>query len=294
MTLRSDRDAQFVVEERSEGRTLVVTGSWTAEAQTLIMQGEADGLELNYARGFSENDLQFVLQFPVRRLLVLDRSLTDLAPIARLAPTLQELRVQAAPKAKIDLRPFSQLLMLAGDWIAVRDTLSSIGGLRSLTVRRYGAPDLTPLSSNRRLASLVLKDAPGVESLRRVADFPDLTKLSVLRGLRLHDLGDVGKGRLLRELELENCPRVASLGGIESLKMLRFLGVSDCGDIDSFRPLTSLQNLEVLHAWGTTRIVDADLSPLSQLGHLREIRMRDRREYRPRLTEIQSRLHKLA
>lgn len=35
---------------------------------------------------------------------------------------------------------------------------------------------------------------------------------------------------------------------------------------------------------------DADLSPLLQLSHLSEIRMRDRREYRPRLAEVKKHL----
>jgi hypothetical protein len=51
-----------------------------------------------------------------------------------------------------------------------------------------------------------------------------------------------------------------------------------------------LSLLECLYAWGSTRIEDGDLSPLLRLSHLSEIRMRDRREYRPRLAQVKEQL----
>jgi internalin A len=71
---------------------------------------------------------------------------------------------------------------------------------------------------------------------------------------------------------------------------LSFLGASDCREIDSLGPLISLENLEVLYAFGTTRIVDNDLSPLLALPRLREVRLKDRREYKPRKFEIDAHL----
>jgi hypothetical protein len=79
---------------------------------------------------------------------------------------------------------------------------------------------------------------------------------------------------------------VAAIDAVGALRNLRFLGVSDCGRIDSLSPLANLTKLEVLYAWGSTRIVDSDLTPLVKLPMLREIRMRDRREYRPRIRDI--------
>ena len=46
---------------------------------------------------------------------------------------------------------------------------------------------------------------------------------------------------------------------------------------------------EVL-AWGSTRILDADLSPLLSLPRLTELRMKSRREYKPSVKEVQSEL----
>jgi len=67
------RGKGFVIEDRPEGRTLVLTGPWTAEAETAMERVDVDGVWLNYARGFSEPDLSFVGEWPIKRLLVIDR-----------------------------------------------------------------------------------------------------------------------------------------------------------------------------------------------------------------------------
>ena len=81
---------------------------------------------------------------------------------------------------------------------------------------------------------------------------------------------------------------MTAIDAIGALENLRFLGVSDCGRIDSLGPLANLTELEVLYAWGSTRVLDGDLTPLLKLPKLREIRMRDRHEYKPRIRDIPS------
>jgi hypothetical protein len=75
----------FRLEDTPKGRTLVVTGPWSDDAEGVLVRGEADGLVLNYARGFREGNLEFLDRWTaVRRLNVLDREITDVGPIGRL------------------------------------------------------------------------------------------------------------------------------------------------------------------------------------------------------------------
>jgi len=67
------------------------------------------------------------------------------------------------------------------------------------------------------------------------------------------------------ELELEDGRSLRAIDDVGSLESLRFLGVSECGDIESFAPIGGLERLEVLYAFGSTRVVDRDLSPLARL-----------------------------
>jgi hypothetical protein len=51
-----------------------------------------------------------------------------------------------------------------------------------------------------------------------------------------------------------------------------------------------MTELENLHMWGTTRILDDDLTPLLQLRKLTDLRIRGRASYRPTLVEVMAQL----
>ena len=282
----------YVLEEEPEGRTLVVTGRWSGAAAQALARGEADGLVLNYARGFSGDDLEFLDEgLGIRRLKLLDRGISDLGPIARLGNSLEELSVQAAEDAELDLSALPRLRSLAGEWGLIRDTLATVDGLQSLITWRFDEVDLHAFRDDLDLQRLTIKDAPNLESLSGVGDLPELAVLGVFLARKLRDLSDVaGLAHSLRELEFEDCPAISAIDDVEALGELRFLGVSDCGEIESLAPVSAFEQLEVLYAWGSTRVLDGDLSPLAQLPNLREIRMRDRRGYRPRVADLVSAL----
>jgi hypothetical protein len=284
----SSSPGSFVIEDRPEGRALVVTGPWSDKIERALVDAAVTGLDLNYARGYRERDLEFLDDWPVRRLHVLDRRLTDLGPVSRLS-ALEELRVETAPTAPIHLGELPGLTRLAADWTQIGETLPAASGLRRLLVGGYQGEDLGAFESLSKLEHLELQQAPRLRSLAGAGQLPSLAALRVFLARKLRDFGDVGeRGGSLRELELEDCPAITQLDGVEQLVGLRFLGVSDCGDIKSLAPVDALDQLEELDAWGSTRIVDGDLSPLAQLPRLREIRMRDRRAYKPRVADLVS------
>jgi hypothetical protein len=92
------------------------------------------------------------------------------------------------------------------------------------------------------------------------------------------------------KLQLQSCHRVERLDAVGGAYSLEFLNFSECGDVQSLSPLQALRELRVLYLYGTTRVLDSDLTPLTRLPHLAELRMQSRREYRPSVREIQSHL----
>jgi hypothetical protein len=281
-------DDSLVLEDSPAGRWLVVTGPWTAEAAEALRRGEADGLVLNYARGFTGAGLDFLApDLPIRRLDVLDRSVSDLAPIERLAGSLESLSVQAAPSAELDLGALPRLREVAGEWELLRGTLGAVEALESVVTWEFDEVDLHAFRDHVELRELTIKDAPHVESLSGIGGLPDLWVLGIVLAPRLQDTSDVAElAESLRELKFDACPGITALDDLEPLVHLRVLGISDCGDIESLAPVRSLKQLGVLYAWGSTRVVDGDLSPLAALPRLKEVRMRDRRNYRPRVAEV--------
>jgi hypothetical protein len=280
----------YVFEDEPEGRALVVTGPWSDAATQALARGEADGLVLNYARGFEGSDLEFLDQgLGVRRLKLINRGITDLGPIARLADSLEELSVQAAQGAELDLVALPHLRAVAGEWTLIRDTLSSLNGLRSVITWRFDEVDLHAFRDHVGLQRLTIKEAPYLETFKGVGDLPEVKVLDIVLARKLSDISDVaGITSSLREFKLEACTAISAIDDVEPLINLRVLGFSDCVDIESLAPAAALNGLEELYAWGSTRIIDSDLSPIAQLPRLREIRMRDRRAYNPHVADLVS------
>ncbi len=103
----------YVIEDSPVGRTLVVTGDWSERAVGVLAFGQADGLVLNYARGYRERTLDFLRPWPVRRLQVLARTITNIEPVYRMAESLEDLSLTTAPTAAIDC---ARLPHLHGIW----------------------------------------------------------------------------------------------------------------------------------------------------------------------------------
>lgn len=281
-------DAGYVTEETAKGRDLVVTGPWSATAERALRREDADGLVLNYARGFCEDSLGFLDgSWGLRRLKILDRKIVDLSPIGPLRDSLEDLSVQAAPDAELDLGALPRLRSIAGEWALIAPTLSTAQELQDVVTWQFGECDLHAFRDLLWLRQLTLKEAPRLKSLSGVEALDELAALRVLLAPRLGDIGDVAQlARSLRELELQHADLIEDIDDVEPLVNLHLLGVNDCGDVSSLSPIESLQQLELFHAWESTRIVDGDLSPLTRLPRLKEIRMRDRRGYKPRVAEI--------
>jgi internalin A len=280
----------FVIEDQPEGRTLAVTGPWTPATEKALVARGIDRLDLNYARGYCEPDLGFLRAWPLRHLHVLDRTITDLTPVARMAETLRTLSFQVAPKTTFDVSSVPNIESLTAYWACLRGTIDRALNLTDLMVFDYDESYVVPLAQHESLQTLVLKNAPRLERLAGIESFPALRRLSILRALNLSDLDGVATtSTTLRRFDLEDC-RVESLDAVGDLLNLTFLGVNDGGTIASLDPLRSLQQLEVLYAWGTTRIADGDLTPLLDLPRLREVRMRSRKQYQPSVAEIATKL----
>lgn len=281
----------FVVEQRPDGPTLVVTGAWSEAAADAIRRGQAERLWLNHARGFSEPSLDFLSDLPVRSLLILDRRLRDLTPVARLGDTLEELRVQSSGRSRVPLAALPRLRVLSAHWQQVRDSIAAHGArLESAYLGGFVGPDLRPLASLTALESLELPNTRRVVTLDGADALSSLTSLRVAYAAGLVDITHIrARAPTLRVFELQNCPHVDQLGGVEALQSVVHFGINACGDIESLAPLRFLKNLELFHAWGSTRVVDGDLSALAALPRLRELRMVDRRGYRPTVEEISRR-----
>jgi hypothetical protein len=140
------------------------------------------------------------------------------------------------------------------------------------------------------LRSVAVEWSQVAESLAGLSTHQNLTRLEVAMASRLADLSELKYLGAIEFLQLERCGRIHDLGDLSVCRAIHTLNISDCGDISTLQPLKDLTRLRVLYAYGTTKVLDGDLSPIANLPRLEELRMQDRREYRPRVSEIQARI----
>jgi hypothetical protein len=131
-----------------------------------------------------------------------------------------------------------------------------------------------------------MKDRPRLTSLQGLENFPSLTTLGIHLASFLSDFSALRTARSLRELQLESCRHLTTLDDLVNLQAVEYLNLGDCREIATAAPLSHLTNLDSLYLYGTTKFLDGDLTPLTALPHLKDLRLQSRRHYSPSVTEI--------
>ncbi|WP_026555422.1 hypothetical protein [Arthrobacter sp. 35W] len=280
--------------ERQPGWTVMrVTDGWTANADAIAASGHVDELRLNYAWGFRESSVDFIGEWPLKKISVLAHGLVDLTPLHRLGATLEELSIQAVTKARIDLAQFPHLWSLVADWPIVEPTFNTLTGLTSLYLGSYKEADLAPIAANRGLASLRMKQHPQVRSIDGIEELAHLEKLQIVAATKLGDITAFRHAPLrhvLRELDFSNCRRIDAVDDIAFLTNLQELTLSNCGTLESLKPLAALTKLHLLDMHGSTVIADGGLTPLLEMPALKGLSLTNRRHYRPKVKQIEAAL----
>lgn len=216
----------------------------------------------------------------------------DIAPLYRLGPAVKSLALNgtACARGALRLAALPHLSEIAVSWehVDVGEGLPS--QLRRLTVLEFSATRIDAIPASAQLSGLALYGARKMGDLGGVERFPALTSLEVYGGYNLTDVGAVVELPRLAMLEFEACKKLGRLDSIGRCRGLTRLRVGESGSIDSLAPLRDHAALEQLWAWGSTRIVDDDLSPLLTIPRLRELFLASRRSYRPSVGEVKEAL----
>lgn len=279
----------YAIEHTKDGTNLVVTGVWSSKAAAALIAGEADGLVLNYAKGFqSQGSIAFLTpDLPVKRLYLLDRSIEDPSPIGNLSPHLTHIAFEASPGVTFDMNLAPKLKSVAASWKAIERSVRFASDLEVIATTKYDAADLLPICTHVGLRVLQLKDCPDLQTLKGLSALHKLEVLRLMWAVRLSDLSELAAvAGTLTELRMERCRSVRSLDDFRTLKRLKRLEFSDGPTIPSFAPLADLRDLETLHLWGSTRPEDNDLSPLLNLRALKDLRIKERREFQPPVAQL--------
>lgn len=214
----------------------------------------------------------------------------DPGALARLNPRVQTLDIfgPAFPACSLDLASAPHVENVTVPWALMDGSGSLPARLRSLAFRDSAPETLTAVPPSPYLERLDVSPARRMTTLDGLDRFPALRQLDV-DSARLDDLGALVWASHLESLTFSAC-RLGDLSAVAHLPRLRHLGLLDCGAIASLEPLAGSPSITSILASGSTRIADADLSPLLEMPSLTSASLASRREYRPSLAEVQRRI----
>ncbi|MDA0161090.1 hypothetical protein OM076_12495 [Solirubrobacter ginsenosidimutans] len=260
----------------------VLEGGWRDEYANVIEAHDLAALSIMVRGG----DLSFLARLPALRGLVLNAGeVRDLGPVSQLRglETLT-LNTVSKPRMELDFTAFPHLRTLRMYFNAGFESVFACTSLESLFVFGPPDPDLTRFGALPALRRLELSQGRKVTSTAGVGANVEFLGLYMQGALEALDGLPAG----LTVLAIEGAKKLEALPALPS--RLTRLKVANCGDIASLAPLRGLDQLEEFFAWESTKVLDGDLSVLLELPRLRSIGLRDRREYRPRVPEIEEAL----
>lgn len=268
----------FFLEDGKYGKRMVVTSKWNNVFEQYIVNQDIRELCLNYAKGWKGENLLFLNSLSnLQGFIIIDWNIADISPIHNLH-SLRYLQISTYCKTAIDFTQFPLLEECRLEWRAKTNSLFDCRSLKILFLNRYSAKDTSKFSQLINLESLSLANSP----IRSLDGLKLLTKLKFL-GLynlrKLESLSGIEELYHLEELEINGCRSLRSIKEVEKLANLRKLQFCDDGDIDSIKYLESLTNLESVLFYGSTNVLDGDLSFLKKLPRLKKVSFQNRKHY---------------
>lgn len=271
----------YVLEPGKFGEKLVLTGEWDDRLIGLMLERSCTELEINCARGFRGPDIAFLARVPfLTSLVLIAYHLADVAPIHSLH-NLRAIDIGTRPeKGEVDFSQFPMLEDCGLEWRPKARSLFGCRSLRRLWLNKYSGHDCSAFRELSRIEDLYLASAP-LYTIRELSVLTSLRTLGLYYLRKLASVEGVEGLAGLEVLDVENCRLISSIEPVRGLTRLRRLTVADCGDIQTLEPLNGLPQLEWFLAWGSTSIVDGDLTPLTRLPRLVNVALMNRRHYSP-------------
>lgn len=235
-------------------------------------------------------DLSFLSDFPdLLYLELVDQPKLKTAPLQALS-NLRGLSIET-PGSGIDFGWFPLLEVFVGDWHPDNKNVQHCRELRTLQTWNFKpeSKDLSELAHIVRLERLLLVKT-NLESLQGIESLEDLRYCEISYAPQLRSLSALAAGELqMRELSLSHAKNIEDYHPIASCRWLRNLRLSTCAPLPDLKWLEPLRHLEFL-SFVETLAIDGDLRPLLQLPELRYAGSMDKRNYTPRIDDLNKQL----
>ncbi len=153
-------DRLYVIVPGRYGPELVLTAAWDDSLEEVIRKNSIVGLELNYAKGWTDRKVDFLRGLPhLKSLKVIDWKIASVDEV-NLLHELRELQISTYCKTKIDFSGLTHLVHLNLEWRTGCDGLFALPDLRYLFINRLPANKAPLLGKLVQLTRLVAAAMP--------------------------------------------------------------------------------------------------------------------------------------
>jgi len=264
----------FILEERN---CSIYARAWIKE------------LYLNSAKGWKGKELSFLATVPDLVVFsLIDFTIDDISPI-HVLHSLRRLEIFTYCKTEIDFSKFPILEECSLEWRPKAKSIFACRTLKRLFLNKYSGKDTSNFSELVNLESLSIANSP-IESIHGLWNLSELKFLGLYNLRKLKTLNGIENLINLEGLEVNGCRALSSIEGVKYLTKLRKLHFCNDGDIESIKPLERLQQLEEVLFYDSTNVIDGDLSPLTQLKHLRNVSFQNQPHYSHEIAELQRKI----
>lgn len=278
------------IESKDGHRTAIVSGAFTERDRAMMQDHGVRSLEINEAKGFAEDNVDFLEHLPeLESLVLLHSNISNIGAIHYLHE-LRELTVDTYCQTPIDFSRFPALRKCFLEWRPGSESVMAARSLEELYINGFPLHDLAAFELLPLVRSIKLGNG-ALTTLRGLDAFPSLLEFGLYGQRRLRSLQGIELiSQELERLDLEKCKSIVSLAPISKLTRLRDLWFVDCGAIQSLAPVIGLRKLETVYFYESTKIDDGDLSPLLALPALRDVSFMNRRHYTHTREQVQASL----
>lgn len=278
---------KVLFEEGKYGLRAVLQSKWSEELKDLLLRKNIAELVINDAKGWSGENIDFVLNFrDLKSLDILDFRLKSITPVQYLI-NLRRLNISTYCNTILDYTLFPYLETLWLEWRKGSESIFKCRQLKDLFINCYRGKDTALFSQLHNLESLSIYNA-SIKTLVGLRELKQLKCLRLANFRTLTSLDGIEDLVLLEKLEIDGCRKITSIDQVSSLLSLRKLSFSNGGNIQSLTPIQGLNNLEELYLFASTNILDGEVGFLKNMPKLSRIAFMNRKHYSDKCDEIEA------
>ncbi len=258
--------------------SLMIKGRWNKNLVKYIKDNNFKGLYLNYTKGFTCDNFDFLYELKELELLsVVYTPVENLKQIETLY-NLRTLSISCHWSREIN---FSSLHNLKRCFISFgrgAETIFKCTSLRYLYIDNFKLKDFSALINLSQLEYLTIGNSNfnQAEVLEKLAL---LRKISLLNCRKLNSLPDFVDLINLEWLNVDGSRKLASITELSNLKSLDILQLSNNKILESLSPIKHLSGLKALSFYGDTCFEDGNFHFLEDFADLSMVGFNGRKHY---------------